>query len=74
MNKTKPLKQNRASSQRGASFIEVLCMIALLGLATGGAMYAIGETLLDTAKSDDETMNASSLSHGESTSSSPFSF
>ncbi len=48
-------------SQRGATFVAMLALVGLLGLATGGAMLATGDIILDTARGGDESMHASHL-------------
>ena len=53
--------QRRRRTQSGAAFIQMLVLVSSLGLVVGGVMYGTGETLLNTTKQTDESMEASDL-------------
>ena len=45
----------------GASYVQLIILIGLIALVTGAVLFSVGDTLVDTFKSNDEAMEASSL-------------
>lgn len=68
------MKKNHSKQhkEQGSAFVSILTVIGLMGLTAGGAMLVVGDIILDTAKTGDESMHASRLGNERNASSGDF--
>lgn len=61
------MRTPKKQSQQGAATIQILMLVGLMGLVAGAAMLDVNHQLAETARSGEESMEASSLGHNRGT-------
>lgn len=65
------INQKKRLTQRGAAMVQIMMLVGLMGLVAGGAMLGVKDQLGETAKSGDESMEASTLGTNRGVSNAP---